>query len=204
MLLAFLHTPASAGAPDLANRLIVKYLTPGAGAVQAEPDADQLARLEARIEQPEQEVPTAAEMLQHSTEMASVQPEISRESQWQSKLPKRKFISANTREYEFASYMSAWVSKVERVGNLNYPAELRARKLHGDLVMTVGIRRNGTIESIDVRRSSGIEEIDRAAVRIVRLAAPYSPLPDNIADRVDILHITRTWRFESAFAVSQR
>jgi protein TonB len=70
--------------------------------------------------------------------------------------------------------------------------------------MTVGIRRNGTIESIDVRRSSGIEEIDRAAVRIVRLAAPYSPLPDNIADRVDILHITRTWRFESAFAVSQR
>ena len=156
------------------------------------------------IEQPEQEVPTAAELLQQSVEMASVQPEISRESQWQSKLPKRKFISANTREYEYASYMSAWVSKVERVGNLNYPAELRARKLHGDLVMTVGIRRNGTIESIDVRRSSGIEEIDRAAVRIVRLAAPYSPLPDNIADRVDILHITRTWRFESAFAVSQR
>ena len=125
-------------------------------------------------------------------EMASVQPEISRESQWQSKLPKRKFISANTREYEYASYMSAWVSKVERVGNLNYPAELRARKLHGDLVMTVGIRRNGTIESIDVRRSSGIEEIDRAAVRIVRLAAPYSPLPDNIAEGDETFSVTLT------------
>jgi periplasmic protein TonB len=157
-----------------------------------------------RVEQAEEPMPDAAELVRQSMEMASLQPELSNETRWKSKLPRREFISANTREYEFASYMSAWVSKVERVGNLNYPAELRARSLHGDLVLTVGIRQNGTIESIDVRRSSGIPEIDRAAVRIVRLAAPYSPLPDNIADRVDILHITRTWRFESAFAVSRR
>ena len=156
------------------------------------------------IEQPEQEVPTAAELLQQSMEMASVQPEISRESQWQSKLPKRKFISANTREYEYASYMSAWVSKVERVGNMNYPSELRRNKLHGDLVLTVGINQNGTVESINVKRSSGMDEIDEAAIRIVRLAAPYAPLPDNITDNVDVLHITRTWRFESAFDLSQR
>lgn len=155
-------------------------------------------------EQPEKPTPDAAELVRQSMEMASLQPELSNETRWKSKLPRREFISANTREYEFASYMSAWVSKVERVGNLNYPSELRARKLHGDLVLTVGIRQNGTVETIDVRRSSGIPEIDQAAVRIVRLAAPYAPLPDNIADRVDILHITRTWRFESAFAVTQR
>ena len=156
------------------------------------------------IEQPEHEIPTAAELMQQSLEMASLQPELSRERQWKSKLPRREFISANTREYEFASYMSSWVSKVERVGNLNYPTELRRKKLHGDLVMTVGINQNGTVESIDVKRSSGITEIDDAAVRIVRLGAPYAPLPDNITDRVDILHITRTWRFESAFGLSQR
>ena len=158
---------------------------------------------ETDIEQPETEIPSAAELLQQSTEMASLQPELSQERQWQSKLPRREFISANTREYEFASYMSNWVSKVERVGNLNYPTELRRKKLHGDLVLTVGINQNGTIESIDVKRSSGIDEIDNAAVRIVRLAAPYAPLPDNIADRVDILHITRTWRFESALGVNR-
>ncbi len=156
------------------------------------------------IEQPERELPTAAELLQQSMEMASVQPELQRERQWQSKLPRREFISANTREYEFASYMSAWVSKVERVGNLNYPSELRRNKLHGDLVLTVGINQNGTVESIDVKRSSGEDAIDAAAIRIVRLAAPYAPLPDNIAERVDVLHITRTWRFESAFGLSQR
>ena len=170
-------------------------------AVDAATDA---AVRETDIEQPETTIPTAAELLQQSTEMASLQPELSQERQWKSKLPRREFISANTREYEFASYMSAWVSKVERVGNLNYPTELRRKKLHGDLVLTVGINQNGSVESIDVKRSSGVAEIDAAATRIVRLAAPYAPLPDNITDRVDILHITRTWRFESAFGLSQK
>ncbi len=50
-------------------------------------------------------------------------------------------------------------------------------------------------------RSSGVSEIDQAAINIVHLAAPYAPLPDNITERVDVLHITRTWRFESAFGV---
>jgi len=153
------------------------------------------------VEQPDVPQPDAAQLMRQSMNMASLKPETSRDREWQSKLPRRQFISANTREYEFASYMSAWVSKVERVGNLNYPSELRRRKLHGDLVLTVGVNANGTVESIQVMRSSGVTEIDRAAIDIVQLAAPYAPLPDNITDRVDILHITRTWRFESAFGV---
>lgn len=152
-----------------------------------------------RIEQPDTVEPTAARLMRQSMDMASLQPEISHRREWQSRLPRRKVISANTKEYEFASYMSAWVAKVERVGNLNYPLELREKKLHGDLVLSVGINPDGTVESIDVMRSSGIVEIDRAAESIVLLAAPYAPLPDNITDRVDVLHITRTWRFGSRF-----
>jgi protein TonB len=153
------------------------------------------------VEQPEIMQPNASVLMQQSINMASLQPEISRQSQWKSRLPKREFISANTKEYEFASYMSTWVSKVERVGNLNYPNELRRKKLHGDLILMVGIAQNGTVDSIDVMRSSGVSELDQAAIHIVQLAAPYSPLPDNIKDRVDILHITRTWRFEAGFGV---
>ena len=152
-------------------------------------------------EQPETERPDAAALMSQSMNMASLQPELRRDRQWQSRLPRRQFISANTREYEFASYMSAWVAKVERVGNLNYPSELRRKKLHGDLILTVGINGDGTVESIDVMRSSGISDIDQAAINIVQMAAPYAPLPDNLAERVDILHITRTWRFETAFGV---
>ena len=154
-----------------------------------------------RIEPPDIERPSAARLMRQSMEMASLQPELSRKIQWKSKLPRRKFISANTQEYEFASYMRAWVSKVERLGNLNYPSELRQKKLHGDLVLTVGIRKNGTVESIDIMRSSGIREVDQAAVSIVQMCTPYAPLPDNISEHVDILHITRTWRFETGFGV---
>jgi protein TonB len=65
----------------------------------------------------------------------------------------------------------------------------------------VGINQNGTVESIDVMRSSGLNEIDQAAINIVQMAAPYAPLPDHITEHVDVLHITRTWRFETAFGV---
>lgn len=176
--------------PATERREVISVETDGAIAVQ-----------ETSIEEPEFDQPEAQQLMSQSMNMASMQPELNRQRQWKSRLPKREFISANTREYEFASYMSSWVSKVERVGNLNYPTELRQKKLHGDLILTVGIYQNGSVESIDVKRSSGIVEIDQAAIRIVQLAAPYSPLPENITDRVDILHITRTWRFETGFGV---
>ena len=163
--------------------------------------SDEAALSPTEVEQRDLDRPNASELMQQSLEMASLQPEVSRQSQWKSSLPRREFISANTRKYEFASYMSAWVSKVERVGNMNYPSELRRKKLHGDLILTVGIHQNGTVESIDVKRSSGFSEIDQAAIRIVQMAAPYSPLPDNIREHVDVLHITRTWRFETGFGV---
>jgi len=162
--------------------------------------SEQAAPLEkTEVEQPPTEVPSAARLMSQSMNMASLQPEVGREQQWQAKLPRRKRISANTREYEYASYMNAWVAKVERVGNLNYPPELREKKLHGDLILSVGIYQNGSVESIEVLRSSGIPEIDNAAKNIVRIAGPYAPLPDNIRKNVDILHIVRTWRFEAKF-----
>lgn len=131
--------------------------------------------------------------------MARLQPGIQRDRESQSKLPRRKWISANTREIEFAAYQHAWVAKVERIGNMNYPEEVRRMKLVGDLVMTVGINRDGSVESIEIARSSGKPMLDQAATRIVRLAGPYSPLPDNINASIDVLHITRTWVFERDF-----
>ncbi len=152
-----------------------------------------------RIEQPEEDLPSAADLMQQSMQIANLRPAMQRENEWKSRLPRRRFISANTREYEFASYMHAWVAKVERVGNINYPMEVLRRKLVGNLLLTVGINRDGSVESIEVRRGSGTQELDAAAIRIVRLAAPYSPLPENISSKVDVLHITRTWKFTSGY-----
>lgn len=151
------------------------------------------------IAQPEPPMPSAATLMQDSMKMAKLQPGIQRNRESQSKLPRRKWISANTREYEYAAYMQAWVAKVERVGNLNYPEEIRRLKLVGDLIMTVGINQDGSVENIEISNSSGLPQLDQAAVRIVRLAAPYSPLPEHINSNVDVLHITRTWRFSRDF-----
>jgi len=151
------------------------------------------------IAQPEPPLPSAATLMQDSMMMAKLQPGIQRDRESQSKLPRRKWISANTREYEYAAYMQAWVAKVERVGNLNYPEEVRRLKLVGDLIMTVGINHDGSVESIEISNSSGLSQLDQAAIRIVRLAAPYSPLPEHINSNVDVLHITRTWRFSRDF-----
>lgn len=164
-----------------------------------EDDASEFSQQITSIEQPEPLLPSAATLMQESMTMAKLQPGIQRDWDSQSKLPRRKWISANTREYEYAAYMQAWVAKVERVGNLNYPEEIRRLKLVGDLIMTVGINLDGSVESIVVRRSSGLPQLDQAATRIVRLAGPYSPLPEHINAAVDVLHITRTWRFSRDF-----
>jgi len=167
--------------------------------IVVEDDQAEFTQQITRIEQPEPPLPSASMLMQESMRMAKLQPGIQRDRESQSKLPRRKWISANTREYEYAAYMQAWVAKVERVGNLNYPDEIRRLKLTGDLVMTVGINVDGSVESIDIQRSSGMPQLDQAATRIVRLAGPYSPLPEHINATVDVLHITRTWRFSRDF-----
>ena len=111
------------------------------------------------------------------------------------KRPKKKFISSNTSEYAYAGYMRNWVDRIERVGNLNYPDAARRQKLHGDVLLTVTLDRDGKVMDIQVISSSGQELLDKAAERIVRLSAPFPPLPQS-GERVDELHITRTWQFQ--------
>jgi protein TonB len=103
---------------------------------------------------------------------------------------RHKTITTSTREPDYARYMEAWRQKVERVGNLNYP-----HGLSGSLLLDVALYPDGNIESIDLRRSSGTSDLDRAAIEIVKLAAPFAPFPERIAAETDILHIVRTWQF---------
>ena len=136
--------------------------------------------------------------------MAALEAEIERDLRAYAERPRRKWISASTREHRFATYMDAWRRKVERVGNLNYPEEAERRGLAGDLLLDVAIRPDGTVEEITLRRSSGERVLDEAAIRIVEIAAPFSEFPEDIAEDVDILHIERTWIFHSGGATTNR
>lgn len=159
-----------------------------------DPDAT-LANPTQAEEAPPKPLPNAAQLFQHSAEMARLEAELAAEKEAYAKRPRRKFITANTREYEFAAYMQAWVQKVERIGTLNFPQQARQQNLSGSLVLSVAINADGTVESIKVLNPSEYPVLDKAAIHIVELAGPYAPFPANISESVDILHITRTWRF---------
>jgi protein TonB len=139
--------------------------------------------------------PSATALMTNSFKIASLSAQIRRKLQAKAERPRRKFISASTKEYKYASYMEAWRAKVERVGNLNYPEAARKKKLSGSLILDVALNNDGSINQITVRRSSGHKVLDDAAIRIVELASPYSQFPDHIREETDILHITRTWQF---------
>src|SRR5690606_988981 len=149
---------------------------------------------EAAPQAPDEQLPVERETLERELEMARLAAEMRDLSQQYAKRPKRKYISANTREYAYAQYMQNWVNRVERVGNLNYPDEARRRQLHGQLVLTVGLDRSGAVKSIDIIDPSGFKVLDDAAIRIVRLAAPFEPIPQE-PEKLDELYVTRTWQF---------
>ena len=155
----------------------------------------------APVARPQQEVgqtPDATDLVARSFEIARLEAQIARDHNAYQSRPKRKNIGARTEESRFASYVEGWRQKVERVGNLNYPEEAKRKKLYGSLQLTVHIKSDGTLEGVDIDRSSGSKILDEAAERIVRLASPYAPFPENIRRDYDILDITRTWTFTRA------
>lgn len=142
-----------------------------------------------------EKTPSATALLASSFRIAALSANIRQKLETRAQRPKRKFISASTKEYRYAAYMEAWRAKVERMGNLNYPEEARRRKLSGSLLLEVALNADGTINEIMIRRSSGEKVLDDAAIRIVELAAPYAPFPQKIKQETGILHIIRTWQF---------
>ncbi len=96
---------------------------------------------------------------------------------------------------DFAYYLASWRRKVERVGQLNYPREARAQGIVGSLRLLVTITPDGALDDVRVLETSGHALLDDAALRIVRLAAPYAPFPPTMRATTDVLEIERTWRF---------
>ena len=94
------------------------------------------------------------------------------------------------------AYEEAWQAKVEHIGNLNYPEAARNQGLSGSLNVAVAIRPDGSLYSVQILKSSGNPIIDEGAIKIVRLSAPFAPLPQDLLRDIDILVITRSWRFD--------
>jgi protein TonB len=127
-------------------------------------------------------------------QLARAQAEIAKQVSDYQKRPRRHHFMPSTSEYRYARYVEDWRSRVEKIGNANYPDEARG-KLYGTLRMTVALRKDGSLVEATIEQSSGSPVLDRAARRIVNMAAPYPPFPPEIARDTDVLEITRTWIF---------
>src|SRR5690606_28062582 len=145
---------------------------------------------------PEPAPPSAIAILNASREMLQLEAQVSRSMEAYQQRPRRTFIGARAKEFRFARYIEDWRTKIERIGELNYPAA--ARGIYGSMLVSVEIRADGSLERVEISRSSGKKVLDEAALRIVRLAAPFAPFPPDIARDTDVLSITRTWSFTLA------
>lgn len=132
---------------------------------------------------------------QRKLQIARLEAQIAKEWQAYQKLPRRKFIGARAEGVVYAEYVENWRQRVETVGTQNYPQEARSRQIFGSLLLTVSIRADGTVEKVEIDRSSGHTVLDNAALRIIKLAGPYSPFPPAVRSDYDILSITRMWSF---------
>ena len=162
---------------------------------QARSPVKAAAQPEAREVQPDQPPEVSGlDLASSAMAMARLQAQIERNIDDYNKRPRKKFIGARTEEYRFAQYVEDWRSKVERIGTLNYPDAARG-KLYGNLILTVIVRADGSIDAIEINRSSGHKVLDEAARRIVQMAGPYAAVPPDIRRDTDVLEITRTWFF---------
>jgi len=129
--------------------------------------------------------------------LASLQAQLDIRRQEYAKRPRRYTISsASTEKARDALYLDSWRKKVEAVGNLNYPLETSTQGIYGNLRMLVSLRSDGSVANVRILSSSGHRILDEAAIRIVHLASPFAPFPEDLRREADILDIVRTWQFQ--------
>ncbi len=128
--------------------------------------------------------------------LAALQARPDPEMREQSRDPRvRRLTSVSARQAADAAYLLDWRQRLEAVGNKYYPEASIRYGMYGDLRLLVAIRSDGSLQTVKVLQSSGYAVLDEAAIKIVRMAAPYSPFPPELAATTDTLEIVRTWQF---------
>jgi len=107
----------------------------------------------------------------------------------------KEWVAADTRAADVAVYLDGWRRKIERVGTMNFPDVARRRKMSGTPVIEVTIGADGSLLKTLLRRTSGHSEIDEAAMRILKLAAPYDAFPNELRATHDEIRIAYEWQF---------
>lgn len=182
---------SEAASPDTPLKLTPQILTT---------KGETFKQVEKTPEQPveDEETPVAEERTDATQEIAQLLAEMDEEEARYARRPRIHFIDAvSAKSAVEAEYIDAWVKKIERIGNINFPEEAIARNLSGKLILNATLDHDGRVVDSQISLSSGYDVLDKAALRIIKLAGPYPALPDEIRRKWDQLNITRTWIFHS-------
>ncbi|MEM8662020.1 MAG: energy transducer TonB, partial [Pseudomonadota bacterium] len=129
-------------------------------------------------------------------ELANLEAELDREARNYAQMPRvRRLTSVSAKQSVDAAYLLDWQRRAEAVGNRYYPEASVRYGLYGSLRLLAVIRADGSLEDIRVLSSSGYAVLDEAAVKTVRMAAPYAPFPAELRATTDKLEIVRTWTY---------
>ena len=129
-------------------------------------------------------------------ELQSLQAELDEQTRAMSNNPRvRRLTASSTRRSVDAAYLLDWRQRLEAVGNKYYPEASIRYGIYGNVKLMVIIRYDGTLEDVRVLSSSGYAVLDEAAIKVVRMAAPYSPFPAELRATTDKLEIVRTWQY---------
>jgi protein TonB len=186
--------PESSGSPQKLSTSSKKIISQPESAAQIAKSADSTSI--------ENRPLLSADMLQQQISQIGERYRVSQPSAQDSKI---KFANAvSTHKYLAAQYVKDWEDKVERTGNLNYPEAARKRGESQTLTMDVGINPDGSIYSMRIVKSSGNPDLDEAAKRIVKMSAPFAELPAELLQEVNVLVITRVWKFSDETGMTTR
>jgi periplasmic protein TonB len=140
-----------------------------------------------------------------SREIASLQARLDKQKQAYAKRPRvRRLTSVSAKAHYEAAYIEAFRRKVEATGTRHFPRRALDSNTFGGVRLMVALRRDGGIEEVKVLQSSGHDFLDQAAVQSVRLAAPFEPFTQDMRERMDVLEIIRTWKFDANRRVSSK
>lgn len=98
----------------------------------------------------------------------------------------RPIITANTRDVGYAMYYKALRKRVENIGLINFPQKNGSR-LYGELMVRIPVFHDGMLFEKEggpsIERSSGNPALDKAALDIIRRAAPFGPFPKSMRSK---------------------
>ncbi|GAA5132036.1 energy transducer TonB [Alloalcanivorax gelatiniphagus] len=142
---------------------------------------------------------------QLSREIASLQARLDQRKQAYAKRPRiRRLTSVSTKAHYEAAYIDTFRRRVEAAGTRHFPRQALEDNAFGGVRLMVALRANGEIEETRILESSGYPFLDQAALRSVRLAAPFEPFTAEMREHMDVLEIIRTWRFDAGRRVSSQ